>query len=398
MNCPSRNSLAQSLKVLGLAVLCGLALVDVSDAAITSYNIQIDSSTTQPVGTGFIPTTAGDHVLIIAEGALQPFPSSSRVENGWIGPDGTTRLQRVGQPVTDGMPYGALISGTGSISSFQFLGSYGSSTVQSGEVGSEFKLALNMDDDDLLACEGTVSITLVHIPAGDPNVVKTILDSSSGSVVGTGLIAEAGEKFMVLAYGAGKGFGSTRLNEAWFTAAGEIDFNRVGQLYPQGPYGGLYGSLTGGSTGFYIGEAGSWQAQSADNGDELSLALNMSAADAAAMEGRFVVFTIRIPNAASSAPDQNGGFESSIQSFPNPMTEDARIRFSLPADESVRLRIYDTSGRWVRNLVDDSYSVGEHEVAWDGRSDAGEKVSSGTYFYQLSTSEGSKTGRLIVTR
>jgi hypothetical protein len=295
------------------------------------------------------------------------------------------------------MPYGALVGGTNTLANFQFLGGHGGWQTQPADVGQEYRIALNMSDADLAGCEGLVTVTLVHIPDGDADIAETILDSASGSAVGTGLISSEGDKYMALAYGAGSVIGLSSLDDGWFTASGQIRFNRAGQPLAEGPFGGLYG-FHAGTAGFYVGEAGSWTAQPADEGDELVYQLNMSAADAASMSGRILVRTIRISATTSALEEQTGALQSPVQSFPNPMSDDTRIRFPLPSPESVRLRIYDAEGRWVRGLVDGAFDAGEHFVAWDGRTDEGERASSGTYFYQLSTSEGSKTGRLVITR
>ena len=51
------------------------------------------------------------------------------------------------------------------------------------------------------------------------------------------------------------------------------------------------------------------------------------------------------------------------------------------------LKIFDVTSRLVRTLVDEVQDPGsgEFEVFWDGRNNAGERVNSGTYFYQLET-------------
>lgn len=397
---PSLGTRRFALQVASAALVVGsgVSVVGSVEAAITSYTVQIDASTTQPIGTGFTVSASGDDVLVIAEGSIRPFPDPGRADEGWFGPAGQTRLNRGGQPIVDGMPYGALVGGTTILPNFQFVGSRGGFRTQPGDVGQEYKVALNMSNTDLAAAEGLVTVTFVHIPAGDSDIVETILDSGSGSIVGTGLIATPGEMYMVLAYGAGNVVGLSALNDGWFTPAGQVRFNRVGQLYPEGPFGGLYGSYDGGVTGFYVGDVGSWTAQPVDDGKELSYALNMSAADASAMDGRILVRTIRIPESTSGVEEPGDAVRTSAQSFPNPMSEEAQIRFVLPSVEAVKLRIYDIDGRWIRTLIDGPRSAGENTISWDGRTDGGDRVSAGTYFYQLSTGKGSATGRLVVAR
>jgi hypothetical protein len=73
------------------------------------------------------------------------------------------------------------------------------------------------------------------------------------------------------------------------------------------------------------------------------------------------------------------------QNRPNPFGADTRIRFALPEPGRVSLSVYDVTGRRVRTLVDGPRPAGRHDVTWDGRTDSGERVSSGVYFYRLSS-------------
>jgi len=72
------------------------------------------------------------------------------------------------------------------------------------------------------------------------------------------------------------------------------------------------------------------------------------------------------------------------QNYPNPFNPTTSIRFELPRDKAVSLTIFDVSGRVVKTLVDNQYlTQGIHEIQWDGTSNAGAQVASGTYVYQL---------------
>ena len=68
---------------------------------------------------------------------------------------------------------------------------------------------------------------------------------------------------------------------------------------------------------------------------------------------------------------------------PNPFNPETMIRYALPVASAVELTVYDVVGQQVRRLVSERGAAGMHEVMWDGCSDAGERVSSGVYFYRL---------------
>ncbi len=72
-----------------------------------------------------------------------------------------------------------------------------------------------------------------------------------------------------------------------------------------------------------------------------------------------------------------------VGNVPNPFNPATEIRFTLPADQAVRLAVYDVSGRLVRTLVDETRLAGDHAARWDGTDRSGRAVASGTYFARL---------------
>lgn len=86
------------------------------------------------------------------------------------------------------------------------------------------------------------------------------------------------------------------------------------------------------------------------------------------------------------------------QNHPNPFNPSTVIRFSLPRDEHVDLKIYDISGRRVRSLVSGVRTEGDNQVMWNGLDDGGGRVSSGVYFYKLVTSERSLTRKMMLVK
>lgn len=70
--------------------------------------------------------------------------------------------------------------------------------------------------------------------------------------------------------------------------------------------------------------------------------------------------------------------------YPNPFNPTTTIRFELPVDKRISLRVFDVSGRLVKTLINDAqFMEGTHEVTWDATNDAGQAVASGTYLYTL---------------
>ncbi len=82
----------------------------------------------------------------------------------------------------------------------------------------------------------------------------------------------------------------------------------------------------------------------------------------------------------------------------NPGTGPAKLAFTLPAPGHVRLEILDVAGRRVARIADAAFGAGRHELAWDGRDDAGRTLGAGLYLARLVTDDGSATARLVRTR
>jgi hypothetical protein len=83
------------------------------------------------------------------------------------------------------------------------------------------------------------------------------------------------------------------------------------------------------------------------------------------------------------------------QNHPNPFNPATSIPFSLDTGADVTLRVYDISGRIVRTVVERRMSAGIYSEEWDGRSDTGDEVASGIYFYRLTAGERMLTRKAV---
>jgi hypothetical protein len=86
-------------------------------------------------------------------------------------------------------------------------------------------------------------------------------------------------------------------------------------------------------------------------------------------------------------------------STPNPTRNATSIRFGLPADAAVSVRVFSVDGRLVRVLADGvHFPRGFHELAWDGRDMDGRQVGAGVFAYQLNASGAVRRGKITVLR
>ena len=86
------------------------------------------------------------------------------------------------------------------------------------------------------------------------------------------------------------------------------------------------------------------------------------------------------------------------QNYPNPFNAETSIRFDLPEPSHVELAIYNLSGGKVKIIVNSYLERGPHTVVWNGQNSAGQEVSSGVYFYRLSTENRTEAKRMLLLK
>ena len=80
--------------------------------------------------------------------------------------------------------------------------------------------------------------------------------------------------------------------------------------------------------------------------------------------------------------------------YPNPFGHNATVQLSLAREAGVKLTIYDLIGRRVRTLINGVQPAGVRVLTWDGRNDAGVRLSAGVYVMRLETEGVSQSRRL----
>jgi hypothetical protein len=86
------------------------------------------------------------------------------------------------------------------------------------------------------------------------------------------------------------------------------------------------------------------------------------------------------------------------QNVPNPFNPTTAVRYAIANDGDVRLTIYDVGGRAVRVLVNEHQRADRYQVSWDGTNDAGQRVASGVYFYQLVAGKFTQTRKMVLLK
>ncbi len=98
---------------------------------------------------------------------------------------------------------------------------------------------------------------------------------------------------------------------------------------------------------------------------------------------------------AGSTPPHRYALE---QNYPNPFNPTTRIPFQLARSGHVRIEIFNALGQSTALLQDNYLPAGSHAVQWDGRSNEGELVPGGLYFYRLQTEGYRQTRSLLLLK
>jgi hypothetical protein len=96
----------------------------------------------------------------------------------------------------------------------------------------------------------------------------------------------------------------------------------------------------------------------------------------------------------------SGADPFTLRNYPNPFNPETTIGFYLPHDvERLELKIYNMRGQLVRTLYDNvPHSKGEYQVVWNGENDFGKSVSSGVYFYRMTTPDQNKVNKMLMLK
>ena len=99
-------------------------------------------------------------------------------------------------------------------------------------------------------------------------------------------------------------------------------------------------------------------------------------------------------SAVTTDPDTPVTPQLSLTCYPTPtrVGNNVNVRFESKSRDNVTIEVYNIKGQKVRTLVNQSFSAGQHQTIWNGRTDSNQPVSSGMYFFRM------KSGRYTATR
>lgn len=81
------------------------------------------------------------------------------------------------------------------------------------------------------------------------------------------------------------------------------------------------------------------------------------------------------------------------QNFPNPFNPNTNIKYQLQKDDFVNIKVYDLLGKEIITLVNQKQATGSYEIEFDAS-----KLTSGIYFYSLTSGNLIKTKKMILLK
>ncbi len=86
------------------------------------------------------------------------------------------------------------------------------------------------------------------------------------------------------------------------------------------------------------------------------------------------------------------------QNFPNPFNSTTNISFNILKSSKVKIEIYSSFGQKIATIYNQHTQPGSYNIRWDGINNNGQMVSSGIYFYKLSTQENFEIKKMVLIK
>jgi hypothetical protein len=86
---------------------------------------------------------------------------------------------------------------------------------------------------------------------------------------------------------------------------------------------------------------------------------------------------------------------SALSIYPTLFRNEIQIQYQINEKGTLKLRIYDASGRLVYNQVNFNSKAGSYSIRWNGKDNLGRKLATGIYFFELQTPSEQYLKKLI---
>jgi len=81
------------------------------------------------------------------------------------------------------------------------------------------------------------------------------------------------------------------------------------------------------------------------------------------------------------------------QNYPNPFNPITKIKYSVPTESIITIKVFDILGNEVKSLVSEKQEQGNYEIDFDGSN-----LASGIYLYQMQAGAFSQVKKMLILK
>ena len=106
---------------------------------------------------------------------------------------------------------------------------------------------------------------------------------------------------------------------------------------------------------------------------------------------------VQFENVTSAVEDAASNNSLQVKgNYPNPFEEKTNIEFEIESAGEVLIIIYDSKGNQIQTLECNNCQAGKNTLQWNGIDKAGNKASSGVYYYEVRYGKASQARKMII--
>jgi len=221
----------------------------------------------------------------------------------------------------------------------------------------------------------------------------------------TGLDVVAGQNIYIISQGiASTSFDPNTSSKYWYWSTPNGMGNTFGEWQPATthlvnnvPAQSLVGKIGSEGAGFFVGQ---FLYGNIPQSGRLYLGFNDYPGFFNDNFGYFVSF-IFYGSSLNKVAEINLSKPSSFQlyqNFPNPFNPTTEIQYGVNEEGIVNLNIFNSNGKMIKSLINQSQRPGNYSIIWDGIDNNGILVSSGQYYYQIKQNNHYSTKKALLIK
>jgi len=86
------------------------------------------------------------------------------------------------------------------------------------------------------------------------------------------------------------------------------------------------------------------------------------------------------------------------QNYPNPFNPVTTLRYDLPQNSMVNIKVFDMLGREVKTLVNQVQDAGFKSIIWNATNNIGQPVGAGIYLYQIQAGDYIQNKKMVLLK